>query len=384
MPRPRRILVVADLASLHRRQIVHGVAQACRNAGVGIVLEARPDRLLNAVAAVRPDGLVVHHGDYGMISQVTGIPVVSTLYNSDGTPWPVVCVDNQQVGRIAAEHLVECGFRAFAVLGQSGPALGKRTTGFVDAVMKAGFHCEAFAEEVPYDSGPDSAQVQRLARWLKALPRPLGLFVPKNNLGVPLVQTLQAAGTQVPEDVGIVGAQNDDLTCNLAAIPLSSVDCNGLEIGRRAVALLLDTLAGKHPPQRTEIVPRGVVVRQSTDVQHTASGQVGEWVGFIRAQACKGIDVEDITEHFAVSRSTLERGFRREVGRSPGDVIRRVQARRAMQLLAETDMSLPAIARAVGLGGRERLNDLIRSATGTTPAEYRREQRGGEDPVHDA
>jgi LacI family transcriptional regulator len=180
----------------------------------------------------------------------------------------------------------------------------------------------------------------------------------------------------VPEEVAVMGVDNDEIVCRLCGPSLSTIELDPHRVGYEAAALLDTWMANprKTPPARM-IAPKGLVVRQSTDVIAVSDTDVASAVKFIREHACDGINVSTVLDHVPVSRSTLERRFHRILNRSPKDEIDRVQLAQVKRLLAQTDYPLSKIASLAGFRYTEGMCHLFRNTFGQTPGEYRHAQR---------
>jgi LacI family transcriptional regulator len=197
--------------------------------------------------------------------------------------------------------------------------------------------------------------------------------------GQHVLDSCQRAGVAVPEEVAVVGVDDDDLLCDLCSPPLSSVAPNPELIGYEAAALLEALMAG-HPadPLERTVPPVGVTARQSTDVLAIGDPSVAVAVRLIRERACHGLTVADVLREVPVSRSVLERLFRRHLGRSPQAEIRAVRLKRVKQLLVETSLPLDQVAELSGFAHPEYLSVAFRRATGQTPGRYRALAQGTE------
>ncbi len=172
--------------------------------------------------------------------------------------------------------------------------------------------------------------------------------------------------------MAVLGVDNDEILCDLAEPPLSSVVPNTRRIGYEAAAMLTRLMAGEPaPPGAILIEPLAVVTRQSTDILAVGDRDVATAIRYIREHACEGISVNDVLAEVPLSRSVLERRFTRILGHSPKEEISRVRLRRIKQLLAETDLQLARIASMTGFEHSEYLSVMFKSKTGETPGEYR-------------
>jgi LacI family transcriptional regulator len=181
----------------------------------------------------------------------------------------------------------------------------------------------------------------------------------------------------VPEQVAVMGGDEDTLLCETCNPPLSGVALTSERIGYEAAALLDRLLhGGPRPTEPILIEPTRVVVRQSTDTLAITDPDLARAIAFIRVHAATAVRVSDVLREIAVSRSWLERRFQEVLGRSPAEEIRRVRLERTKQLLADTDLPVRQVATASGFASREYMAYAFKRATGLTPREFRRRTRG--------
>jgi LacI family transcriptional regulator len=190
-------------------------------------------------------------------------------------------------------------------------------------------------------------------------------------LGFWLLDACKRAGTVAPEEVAVVGVENDEALCAMATPPLSSVALDTERIGYQAAELLDGLMRGKRAPTTTSVPPLGIITRQSSDVVAIEDPLLAQALQYIRQHACEGISVDDVLRHAPLSRSKLERDLRQLLGRSPNAEIRRVQVQQSQRLLVETDLSLAQIAERTGFRYVQYLCETFKKQTGQTPGEYR-------------
>jgi LacI family transcriptional regulator len=276
--------------------------------------------------------------------------------------------------------LQQRGFRHYAFCGFNGADYSdERRNAFLRLVQKSGFRCHVYTDgRSPVRA--DTAQYEGwglkdgglVAAWIKRLPKPVGVMACNDMRGQQVLDACRAIGVPSPEEVAVIGADNDDVICNLCDPSLSSVVPDTGRIGYEAAVLLAQMMAGeKHPPPATFVEPSGIVTRRSTEVLAMEDRQIAAATRFIREHACEGIDVSDVLSAFPLSRSTMDRRFMNILGRSPKDEILRVRLDRVKQLLAETDFPLTLIAEKVGLQHVEHLSRIFKNRVGTTPSEFR-------------
>ncbi|MFT3830671.1 MAG: XylR family transcriptional regulator [Opitutaceae bacterium] len=331
----------------------------------------------------------IAQGWHGVISRATTPELVEAcadfrvpLIDLDETP-PFSGVskirsDHGAVGAMGAECFLDRGFAHFGFVGSADRGWAReRHSGFAEAVRLAG-HEAAFFDLPASGRNPQRAaeEAQQLAQWIARLPKPAGVMACDDRRAVLVLEAAHRAGFQVPEEIAVLGADNDTALCELAMPTLSSVVPGAFQVGFWAAEHLHCRL--EHPqttPCDLRIDPAGIAHRRTTDVLAIPDRATSAAVRYIAAHACEGLTVEAVLPHAAASRSQLERKFRRFLGRSPQAEIRRVQISRIRQLLAETDLPLKRIAELSGFDYMEYMCVVFRRLTGETPGSFRRRRR---------
>jgi LacI family transcriptional regulator len=373
--------------------VTHGFAYYRRALrGIWQYVQARPSWQLTSIAPHReslqlprrfqPDGLIVTLNTMGMMKALASWrrPAVNVSDIFSSQPVPRVGVDNVKVGQLAAEHFLERGLRQFAFVGPPRHRFStERRAAFCEAIERTG-HAAIVLSGLPklefdplghrWDLGP------AVYRWLRKLPTPIGIFTPNDLWGVQVVLACHRAGLRVPEDVAVLGVDDDDLYCELTRPRLSSISVPAEQIGFQAVALLERLLKGKQPPQKPLLLPPvGVVARRSSEVLAIDDEDVVAAIRFIREHAHERLRVSDVLAHVPVGRRTLERRCRTALGWGIAEEMRRTHFQRACRLLAGTDLSMEAVALQSGFLGYRHLALVFRKQLGITPTAYRRQMR---------
>lgn len=377
MPKTRQVALLIEATNGYARGLLHGVAQYTHeHAGWTVYFEPQ------ALHEPPPKWLKDWKGD-GILARVVnkriatavlalGVPVVELRRVMTIQGVPSIGPDNLEVSAVAAEHLRERGFRHFGFCGVprgTDPPMDVRAFAFRQQIEAAGFTCELFHAErgVPFH-----VEQQRLARWIRSLPKPVGVMTCNDDRGLQVLRACMRIGVKVPDQVAVIGAGNDDCLCNLSEPPLSTVDLAARFIGYEAAALLDRMMDGKRPPAlQIEIPPRGIVTRLSTDVLATEDQAVAQAVAFIRTRACDGIGVGDILKNVRLSRSALEPRLKKAIGRTIHQEIHRVQLERVKVLLSSSDLPIKQITSQCGFRTVQYLARVFRKETGQTPARYR-------------
>ena len=220
--------------------------------------------------------------------------------------------------------------------------------------------------------GWQTQQIDLIA-WLQQLPKPVGIMACNDVRGQHVLDACRQADIAVPEEVAVVGVDNDPVICDYCGPPLSSVIPDSRRVGYEAARMLDSIMAGNCPTHRvTMIPPLDIAVRQSSDVLAVDDPDIAAAMRFIREHACQGMTIDDLLKAIPLSRSQLERKFRKHFGRSPQVEVRLVQLKRARQLLAQTDLSLDQVASRVGFAHSEYFSVVFKRHLGETPGQYRR------------
>jgi len=214
--------------------------------------------------------------------------------------------------------------------------------------------------------------------WIKSLPKPCALLAANDRYAWHAIDACRECDISVPEEIAVLGVDNDVLLAEMARPTLSSIDLGGERIGFEAARALDALLKGERVSvDPLELAPQGVITRHSTDVLSIQDDSVAEAARFIRQHASAPIAVSDVLEHVAMSRRNLERRFRRVMRRSLLDEIRRVHLDRAAKLLRESDLDMPGVSAQSGFASQVRFSTVFREKMGTTPTAYRRRYRPG-------
>ncbi len=301
-----------------------------------------------------------------------GLAVVSVSNRVRLDGFPAVFTDDIAVGRLAAEHFLERGFKQFAFVGYDGYIYSQqRRQGFADRLAEEGLRC-ANCEKLPIHEKYEMVQ-DVLDVFLKELPKPVAVLGANDMRAKQVTQGAYHLGLNVPEEVAVVGVDNDDLQVELAAVPLSSVELATETIGYNAAAVLAQLLAEDWvTPAPMLVPPIGVVMRESSDVMATRDEEVAQALRFIHDNAQRDLQVIEVFAQAGISRRVLEVRFKKAIKRTVQEEIWRAHVERAKGLLIETDLAMPEIAEMTGFPNASRLSAVFRRETSMTPTKYRR------------
>ncbi len=381
--------LVIETSMASGRQILRGIARYSRECGPwalyhepGHMQAGLPEWLRRW----RGDGLItrVRSAEVAEILAGMSIPVVDVL---DDFPHPKIVgvrVSNPAIARLAIEHFLDRGFREFAYCGIQGRRWARlREEAFVQFVQAAGYRCHVY--HLPrQETAPWYAEVERerLADFVRGLPKPSAILACNDLAGQRMLDACRRVEVAVPENVVVLGVDNDESLCEISDPVLSSVDPAYDQIGYHAAAVLDRRMEGREPTA-WEVLwePAEVVVRRSTDILAINDADLAAAMRFIRDHACDGIGVVDVVRHVGISYSTLKRRFRSVFQRSIHDEIVRIRLERARELLAGTDLPLAVVARRSGFQHQESLGAVFKAHFKSTPGQFRRDYGSGpKDP----
>lgn len=378
-----RIGLAINHSYAHSRNVLRGIGRYAESKPSWLFVSVLPEKRSVNVLRSRIDGLLVSIETLEMAQALKPwrCPVVNVSDVILGLTYPRVGPDNVQVGRLAADHFLACGLRHFGYFGPQDQLYSvERQRSFSQALAEAQQSCFNYdlSTKLPFDVYNRRWDInQSVYHWLRELPKPVGVFTPCDNWGVQLLEVCRDVGLRVPEDVAVLGVDDDELDCDFARPRLSSVMLPAESIGY-AAAELLDRLLAQEPTTDTTIlIPSpGVARRQSTDRLAIEDSEVIAAVRFIRKHAHLPIQVGDVLHEVTIGRRTLESRFRESLNRGIADEIRRAHLERAQRLLARTELPMQKIAVQAGFSDFRHMLSVFKQELGQTPTAYRRQLRG--------
>jgi len=285
-------------------------------------------------------------------------------------------VDDHAIGVSAAEYFLQAGYRHFAYVGLDRPYSAQRLAGYRARLAEAGCHCEAWQEREPrhrhymeiWQEPP-----RALRDWLKRLSKPAAAFTAHDPLGRLVCEAARDSGVSVPEDLAVLGANNDELVCPLSHPPLSSIVIPWDRIGAAAGERMQMLRQGlPTPPQPILIAPGGVAPRQSTTLSAVDDIAVRRMLQYLRENFAQPVTIAIACRDLRLSRRAVERRFAEHLRASPWQVLCRFRVNKARSLLASTALPISRVAEACGFGDAERFAVVFRRLAGTSPSGFRK------------
>ncbi|MEN0021466.1 MAG: XylR family transcriptional regulator [Planctomycetota bacterium] len=389
----KKVLLWIESSRSYGRGCLLGVAAHCathaqwRLFHVEHNLEAA---LPSALSTMQFDGVIARAESREIADALhsLGVPVIDLRGSHQPSNGGMIDTDAEACAELAFEHFWARGMTSMAFCGYRDVDYSmRRRDAFLKYAKERGVEPSVFeAEAPPTPRGTTTSTLQvemsgefeseELANWLKGLSYPAAVFAANDVRGRQVLSACSAAGIAVPEEVAVLGVDNDEVICELSHPPLSSIEPDTQAIGYAGASLLEKMLSGTEDvsAKRTQVVrPVRVVTRQSTDITAIDDLEVAKAVNVIRQQSGAIRSVEDLSAYVGVSRATLERRFRSALGRSPRQEIDRVRLDRARALVRGTTYPLHQIAEMIGYSNPSRLIDAYKRRFGVTPGMDRSE-----------
>lgn len=368
---PLRFAYLVDPEITYYRRVLRGIIHFARVHGdLEVRVErAESEKTFRTIDKSGCDGLILGTRlERHPVARKLRSPAVSVSNTYPNLRAPKIVSDDVLIGRLAAEHLLDRGYRNLAYWGHGPVYAIQRFEGFAAAARERGLTVARCRE-----------LVGSLGEWLRVQPKPLGLLASTDSMGVQAISACRQQGFGVPQDVAVIGVDDDDFECEQAVSPLSSLSQQTERIGFLAGESLLRLIDRQKLPSPTLVAPGPLIARQSTRSFATEDALVNKAIRYIEQNLHRPINVDDLTEAIGTSRRLLELRFRASWSRSPGAELTRQRMERAQMLLSTTDLSLKRIAVSSGFATSVRFCQVFRRELGQTPASYRRQFLSGRD-----
>jgi LacI family transcriptional regulator len=360
-----RLAYITDPKITYYRRVLKGIAHFVRQLGDS-ELRVISNEGFDAIDPAVYDGVILGtRADRSEKASRLAIPAISVSNTDPGLPFPLVITDDEEVGRIVARHLMAKGYRHFAFCGGPHVYSVQRWAGFESTIVDT-----LGASFAPHRLSPNPRASKKA---LSRLQRPLGLMTSTDAMATDAIAVCHGLGWRIPEDVAIVGVDDDELYSELSDPPLSSVAQQTEQIGYQAAECLSRLVKGERIAKTTLVPPGPLIARQSSKGIVVADELVVQAVQMMEQNLGKGTDIAEVTDFLGVSRRLLEMRFRAALGQTPGQELLRLKIERAQSLLATTSLPLKQIAKLSGFGQPVRLSQAFRHYTGQTPIAYRQQ-----------
>lgn len=377
MRRVPKVVLLIESSRSSGRSMLRGIADYARHHGPW-AFYWEPGGLEKAwpqLKTLDADGIILRDVEKLESVMEYGLPAVVVGHSHQEIPGLAnVITDSEAIGVMAAEHLLNCNFQQFAYCGIEGfPWSVLRGESFSRRLSIAGAMVHFYPTPPQRDYPSWRGERDVMADWLRSLPKPIGLMACNDDRGEQVIEACKTAGIHVPDQVAILGVDNDDLVCDLSDPPMSSVALNFERAGYESAQVLDQLMSGQRTTgKRILVAATHIVTRRSTDTVAVEDPQLAVALRFIRDHARESLAVPDVARACGLSRRVLEKRFRRMLRCSVLSEIRRVRVGQLCRMLAETNQPVAQIATTLGYTGSEHVARYFRQETGMTPLAYRR------------
>jgi LacI family transcriptional regulator len=366
----------------HQEELINGVLRYAADQGCNCTYISAPESLALSVLELKGwhgDGIIaaLNTPAEANCAKTLSLPIVNISATLPKSPVARVSCDSRVVGELAADHLVERGFQQFAYYGLRSVAYSAvRQQGFDVRLEVSGFRSLSLLMPPTYRvrSQQWRDQQRKLVQWLTRLPKPVGLFAVTDYRARQVLDACRQIGLRVPQQVAVIGVDNEEVICAHVQPRLSSVARNNRQEGYHAAAMLDQLIRRKPLPSLEEsIAPFGVVARESTETVAFKDPRLCDAIDFLNANLAAPLGVQELASHVGVSRRWMEYAFREALGESPYQYIRRRRLKLAQRLLEkDARVKIYEIAKQTGFSSAKQFSMAFSQEFGVSPREYQR------------
>jgi LacI family transcriptional regulator len=380
-----KITLFIETARKCDREILRGVARYSRLHGPWSISKTPPyyrtpsgrKNFIN-LTTIHSDGVIFMETESPEQILPTGLPAIAIDVRDQIYGLANIVGDCKKIGEIAAKHFLERGFKKFAFCGFDDIHWShERCDSFIDYLQKAGYDVQLYNQKTPsYKSNMGwEKEKKQMIQWLKRLSFPVAIMACNDDRADNILEACKDCQIKVPDEIAVLGVDNDDMVCEITEPPLSSIEMNFEKAGFEAAHVLEKWMKGENMANETIIIsPTRVFVRQSTDILAIDDREVANAISFINEHVREPIQVIDVANSVSVSRRMLEKRFKVAIGMSIGAKIRKVRADHIAKLLLETNMSISEIAHSMGFDSQANFSRYFQKEFQMKPLRYRKMQ----------
>ena len=385
-----KVLLMMETSRKYGRSIIRGISKYSRTFGQWAFYRQAPfywdgeikNTSIDYLQNLDIDGIILREQPVpGLTEKILemGIPVVVSPYRELFPNVPNIITDDNAIGKMGAEYLLDKGFRNFAYCGFGNQYYWSRQRGmsFTSVIEKAGYKAHSYEYKQPGITHRHSWEQEQeiLVDWLKSLPKPVAIMSCNDDRSQDVLEACKIAGYQVPDQVAIIGLGDDDLICNLAKPPLSSIALGTEKAGYEAASVLDMFMKGEREINFDNIIvpTMYVATRQSTDIFNIDDPYVSQALQYIHKYARKEmIQVSDVLKAVPISRRSLYERFTYVLGRSVHEEIKHVRIDQLARMLVDTNLPISQIAQMMGCSDMKNLARYFKQTKGVSPLQYRK------------
>lgn len=378
----KKIVLLLETSRAFGRQLIIGIARYSRLNGPWSFYK-EPIDLKSSIPYLtnwKPDGIIMRDSLISEELLKLKIPTILAIHTSKyPKDLPIIKTDSSAIAKMASEHLLNKGLKNFAYCGFNDYDWSNERGYYFNCFLnEAGCKVHNYVQPKSASQLNWKKEQQQVTKWIKNLPKPIGVFACNDDRGQHILEVCKLLKFKVPEDIAVIGVDNDPLICDIGDPPLTSIALNVESAGYRAAELLDELLSGKKMEgQQISVTPTHIVQRQSTDIFSVDNSDVALAIRFIKENAKNKILVKDVVQATRVSRQRLEKLFKETIHRSIYDEIRKIRVEWIAELLIETDLTISQITSVYNFTDVEHISRYFRKEKGIGLREFRKMHQPG-------
>ena len=373
----KKIALLIETSTSYGRELIRGIAKYA-DLNTSWIFFNEPRGIMDKLPKLfkwKPDGIIMRDTPENMKLLKLNIPtIISIRYEKAVDGIPNIISDSNEIGKIATTYFRNKGFTQFAFCGfDDMPWSKERESAFSKEILSKEKLYVYKNEKSKFDY---EQELMWLADWLKSLPKPIALLTCNDVKGAKIIEACKLAELKIPQEIAILGVNNDDMICEITSPPLSSISMDiknaGYEAGKR-----LDKMIRENTKDNSQIIvkPQQIITRASTDIFAINDPMVAIALHYISQNAKINIQVDDVADYAGTNRRNLERRFRRILKRSVYEEIKRSKIETISKVLIESNISITEIAHNMGFSNNHHISRYFKSAKGISPLKFREQFR---------
>jgi LacI family transcriptional regulator len=373
----KKIVLLIETSREFGRQLLIGIASYSRINGPWSFYKEQTGLMssIPRLTSWKPDGIIMRNSMIKKELLKLKIPTILALHDSSCPKnLPVIKTDSRAIAKMASEHFVEKGFKNFAFCGfDNYEWSNERKIFFKKFNDEAGYKTHIYNLPKKLKKHDWEIEQNHVIEWIKSLPKPVAIMACNDDRGQHILEVCKLIGLKVPEDVSVIGVDNDPMICEIGDPPLTSIALNVESAGYQSAQLLDELLSGtKMKGQQITVSPTHIVQRQSSDIFAVDDLEIANAIKFIRTNAKNKILVDDVVKITCLSRRTLEQRFRELFHRSVYDEIRGVRVELISKLLIDTDLPISQITSLFAFTDAEHISRYFKKVKRISLNEFRK------------
>lgn len=378
----KKVAILIPTSRSFGRGLIKGITQYSRNCGNWTLYMPLSDytrgghgaKIKRLIANWKPDGIIARLPFLDIDSvDLFDVPAVITHIYAPDEKYSNIIPDCDKYAQMAADYLINKGFRNFAFCGFNMFWCKLRAECFSKYLNYYGYECNIYHSPWKNIQVPWEKEHASIVKWLNTIPKPFAVLATNDDRGRHVLEACKSTNLRVPEDIAVLGADNDELVCNATNPPLSSIAYNTERAGYQAAQQLNRMMENKLSDNLfITINPTKVVTRRSSDIIAIKDEAVSDALRYISKNYRKPIQIQDVVNATTVSRRVLESRFKKNLGKTIHDEIVRIRINHTLEMLVDTNFTISQISYLLGFSHPKRLNEIFSKVMKMTPSEYRR------------